>query len=164
MKDYYIELILLLEDEMGYIEDLRKIVGTQPLILVGSVVGIIDEENKILLQKRPNGMWALPGGLLELGESAEEAGRREVFEETGVEIGQLELVGVFSGKQYFVTLPNGDQFYPVTIAYICKDIKNKTITIDGIESIDAQFFDIRELPDGTSPLIRKLIEQYSIII
>jgi ADP-ribose pyrophosphatase YjhB (NUDIX family) len=86
---------------MGYIEDLREIIGTRPLILVGAVVGVIDEQGKILLQKRPEGIWGLPGGLLELGESAEDAGRREVFEETGVEIGQLQLVNVFSGKQYF---------------------------------------------------------------
>jgi ADP-ribose pyrophosphatase YjhB (NUDIX family) len=146
---------------MGYIEDLRKIIGARPLILVGSVVGVIDEHGKILLQKRPEGVWGLPGGLLELEESAEDAGRREVFEETGVEIGQLQLVDVFSGKQYFRKLPNGDEFYPVTIVYISKDIKTNTIKIDGKESIDAGFFNIQELPDQTSPLVKKLIQQYS---
>ncbi|MFF2447845.1 NUDIX hydrolase [Neobacillus sp. NPDC058068] len=145
---------------MGYIEELREIIGTRPLILVGAVVAVIDSHGKILLQKRPEGIWGLPGGLLELGESAEEAGRREVFEETGVEIGELQLVDVFSGKQYFRKLANGDEFYPVTIAYFSKDIKNSTIKIDGVESIDAGFFDIRELPEETSPLIKKVIKQY----
>jgi 8-oxo-dGTP pyrophosphatase MutT (NUDIX family) len=145
---------------MGYIEDLRKIIGTRPLILVGAVVGVIDEQGRILLQQRPNGVWGLPGGLLELEESAEEAGRREVFEETGIEVGELELVGVFSGKQYFVKLPNGDEFYPVTIAYISKDLKNSKIQIDGVESIDARFFDLQELPEKASPLVRSLIERY----
>ncbi|MGZ4162263.1 MAG: NUDIX hydrolase [Neobacillus sp.] len=145
---------------MGYIEDLRKIIGTRPIILVGSMVVVEDENGKILLQKRPEGIWGLPGGLLELGESAEEAGRREVFEETGVEIGRLQLVDVFSGKQYFRKLPNGDEFYPVTITYISKDIKSSTIKIDGKESIDAGFFDIRALPEHTSPLVRKIIEKY----
>lgn len=147
---------------MGYIEDLRKIIGTQPLILVGATVGVIDEKGRLLLQKRPNGVWGLPGGLLELGESAEEAARREVYEETGVEVGELQLVEVFSGKQYFVELPNGDQFYPVTIAYLSRDIKNSEIKIDGKESLDAQFFDLQELPEQTSPLVRKLIKQYHI--
>ncbi|WP_429472523.1 NUDIX domain-containing protein [Neobacillus sp. B4I6] len=145
---------------MGYIEDLRKIVGNRPLILVGAMVCVIDDQGKILLQKRPEGMWGLPGGLLELGESVEEAGRREVFEETGVEIGQLQLVEIFSGKQYFRKLPNGDEFYPVTIAYVSKDIKKKTIKIDGKESIDAGFFPLHELPEQTSPLVRKMIQQY----
>ncbi|MBT2725627.1 NUDIX domain-containing protein [Bacillus sp. ISL-75] len=145
---------------MGYIEDLRKIVGNRPLILVGAMVCVIDDQGKILLQKRPEGIWGLPGGLLELGESVEEAGRREVFEETGVEIGQLQLVEVFSGKQYFRKLSNGDEFYPVTIAYVSKDIKKNTIKIDGKESIDAGFFPLHELPEQTSPLVRKMIQQY----
>ena len=146
---------------MGYIEDLREIIGNRPLILVGAVVGVIDAHGKILLQKRPEGIWGLPGGILELGESVEEAARREVFEETGVEIGQLQLINVFSGKQYFRKLANGDEFYPVTIAYISKDIKSSTIRIDGEESIDAGFFDIRKLPENTSPLVRVMVEQYS---
>jgi 8-oxo-dGTP pyrophosphatase MutT (NUDIX family) len=114
---------------MGYIEDLRKIVGTRPLILVGVAVGVMDEQGKILLQKRADGVWGVPGGFIELGESTEEAGRREVLEETGIEIGKLELVGVFSGKQYLVRLPNGDEFYPVTIAYISKDIKTERLKL-----------------------------------
>jgi len=146
---------------MGYIEDLRKIIGNRPLILVGAMVAVIDEQGKILLQKRPEGVWVLPGGLLELGESVEEAGRREVFEETGVEIGQLQLVEVFSGKQYFRKLANGDEFYPVTIAYISKDIKSRTIQIDGKETIDAGFFPINELPEHTSPLVNKLIQRFA---
>ncbi|MEH7352576.1 NUDIX hydrolase [Neobacillus drentensis] len=149
---------------MGYIEDLREIIGNRPIILVGAVVGVIDAHGKILLQKRPEGIWGLPGGILELGESVEEAARREVFEETGVEIGQLQLVNVFSGKQYFRKLANGDEFYPVTIAYISKDIKSSTIRIDGEESIDAGFFDIRKLPEHTSPLVRVMVEQYSYLL
>lgn len=148
---------------MGYIEDLRNIVGTRPLILVGATVGVIDDQGRLLLQLRPNGMWGLPGGLLELGESAEEAARREVYEETGVEVGELKLVEVFSGKQYFVELPNGDQFYPVTIVYISRDIKNSEIKIDGVESLDAQFFNLQELPEQISPLIMKLIKQYNLL-
>ena len=34
---------------MGYIEELREIIGTRPLILVGAVVGVVDEDGKILL-------------------------------------------------------------------------------------------------------------------
>lgn len=144
---------------MGYIEDLRKVIGNQPLILVGAVVAVIDADERILLQRRPEGIWALPGGLLELEESAEQAARREVFEETGVEIGEIQLVNVFSGKQYFRKLANGDEFYPVTIAYISKDIKNSTIKIDGKESLDAKFFPIEALPEQASPLVRTLIQQ-----
>ncbi|MCH1624856.1 NUDIX hydrolase [Ferdinandcohnia quinoae] len=145
---------------MGYIENLRKIVGNQPLILVGVAVAVINDKDQILLQKRSDGVWGVPGGFMELGESTEEAGRREVFEETGIEVGNLDLVGVFSGKQHHVTLPNGDEFYPVTIAYVTKDIKNDTIKIDSKETLEAKFFKVNELPEGLSPLIRNMIKQY----
>lgn len=64
---------------MGYIEGLRNLVGNQPLILVGVAVSVINEAGEFLLQKRSDGVWGVPGGFMELGESAEEAGRREVL-------------------------------------------------------------------------------------
>ncbi|MEC3854523.1 NUDIX hydrolase [Bacillus sp. WOD8 KX774193] len=144
---------------MGYIEELRKVVGSRPLNLAGVAVAVFNEQGQILLQQRRNGIWGVPGGFVELGESTEEAGRREVFEETGVEIGTLQLISVFSGKEFFVKLPNGDEFYPITIAYLCKDIKGGLLKADGIESLSVQFFDFDKLPENISPFIKKLIEQ-----
>jgi 8-oxo-dGTP diphosphatase len=60
---------------------------THPLVGVG---GFIHRDGRVLLIKRrfdPNkGKWSLPGGLLELGEDPEEAAKREVREETGLEV------------------------------------------------------------------------------
>ncbi|GAB6005942.1 hypothetical protein JCM12214_18420 [Geobacillus vulcani] len=47
---------------MGYIEELRKIIGTRPIILAGAGVAVTDECGRILLQKRRDGLWGLPGG------------------------------------------------------------------------------------------------------
>ncbi|HDR4728566.1 TPA: NUDIX hydrolase [Bacillus cereus] len=144
---------------MGYIEELRKVFGSRPLNLAGVAVAVFNEQGQILLQQRRNGIWGVPGGFVELGESTEEAGRREVFEETGIEIGTLQLISVFSGKEFFVKLPNGDEFYPITIAYLCKDIKGGLLKADGIESLSVQFFDFDKLPENIRPFIKKLIEQ-----
>ncbi|MDA2311228.1 MULTISPECIES: NUDIX hydrolase [Bacillus cereus group] len=144
---------------MGYIEELRKVVGSRPLNLAGVAVAVFNEQGQILLQQRRNGIWGVPGGFVELGESTEEAGRREVFEETGIEIETLQLISVFSGKEFFVKLPNGDEFYPITIAYLCKDIKGGLLKADGIESLSVQFFDFDKLPENISPFIKNLIEQ-----
>lgn len=146
---------------MGYIEDLRKIVGTQPLLLVGVAVAVVNEKGELLLQKRSDGLWGVPGGFMELGESTEEAGRREIFEETGLEIGRLDLAGVFSGKEHHVKLPNGDEFYPVTIAYISTEMKGGVLQADGQDTTEAKFFNVNELPEGLNPLIKNLITQYS---
>lgn len=149
---------------MGYIEDLRKIVGPHPLNLAGVAVAVLNEQGQILLQKRQSDIWGVPGGFIELGESAEDAGRREVFEETGIEIGKLNLVSVFSGKEFFVKLPNGDEFYPITIAYMCKEIKGGVLQADGIESLEVKFFSLHQLPENISPFIKKLIQQQVVSI
>ncbi|EEL50820.1 MULTISPECIES: NUDIX hydrolase [Bacillus cereus group] len=149
---------------MGYIEDLREIAGSRPLNLAGVAVAVLNEQGQILLQKRKSGVWGVPGGFIELGESTEEAGRREVLEETGIEIGKLDLVGVFSGKEFFVKLPNGDEFYPITIAYMCKEINGGILQADGIESLEVKFFNLNQLPENLSPFIKKIIQQQIVSI
>lgn len=81
----------------NYVDDIRALVGHGPLILVGSTAIITNETGQILLQqrRRPYGVWGLPGGLMELGESVEETARCEVYEETGLRVGNLNLIGVF---------------------------------------------------------------------
>lgn len=145
---------------MGYIEDLRKIIGHQPLILVGVAIAVINENGEILLQKRWDGSWGMPGGLMELGESTEETGRREVLEETGLEIGEMELIAVYSGKEYFQKLPNGDEFYPITIVYFSKEIKAGMLKADGIESNEVEFFESDKLPKKLHSVFKNLLTQH----
>ncbi|MDX5475211.1 MAG: NUDIX domain-containing protein, partial [Bacillaceae bacterium] len=61
---------------MEYYKYLRQYVGKRPIILPGSVVIIINEKNEVLLQKRHDSTWGLPGGLMDLGESFEEVAKR----------------------------------------------------------------------------------------
>lgn len=67
-----------------------------PLIGVGAIVFRGEEVLLIRRGKPPfEGLWSIPGGKLQLGESIAEAVRREVREETAVEIRLLGLIGVF---------------------------------------------------------------------
>ncbi|GMX60271.1 NUDIX hydrolase [Paenibacillus elgii] len=133
---------------MGYIEELRNLVGHRPLIFVGSVVIVQDSNDRILLQQRkhPFGAWGIPGGLMELGETAEDTARRELLEEAGITIGELELIDVFSGPQNFIKAPNGDEFYVVTIAYSTRSFTGQP-HINDAESLDLKFFDLQEVPE-----------------
>jgi len=60
----------------------------------------VDARGRVLLIRRGNppftGRYALPGGFVEVGETVEDACRRELMEETGVKAGRLELIGVYS--------------------------------------------------------------------
>ncbi|TMU88340.1 NUDIX hydrolase [Bacillus sp. BHET2] len=133
---------------MGYIEELREIVGNRPLILVGAVVMVLNEKNEVLLQQRrfPHGAWGLPGGLMELAESTEETARREVEEETSLQLGKLHLLNVYSGADQYVQAENGDEFYVVTTAYYTYEFEG-FLKADPSESIQLAFFPLEGLPE-----------------
>ncbi len=65
---------------------------------VGIGVIAFDDQDRVLLVQRGKpprlGTWSLPGGAQHLGERAEAAARRELLEETGIEVGPLELAAV----------------------------------------------------------------------
>ena len=72
---------------MGYISDIRKLIGHSPIMMTAAMCILYDREKGLLLEKRSDdGTWCVPGGGLELGETLEQALRREVREETSLEI------------------------------------------------------------------------------
>jgi ADP-ribose pyrophosphatase YjhB (NUDIX family) len=92
---------------MDYIKHLRSMVGQEKVIMVVAGAFVFDKENRLLLQKRTdNGQWGLPGGFMELEETVQDTTRREVFEETGLHLGKLELFGIYSGPDYDKTFSN----------------------------------------------------------
>jgi ADP-ribose pyrophosphatase YjhB (NUDIX family) len=103
--------------------------------------------------------WGLPGGLMGLGESTEDTARREVLEETGVTIGKLNLIDVFSGPDNFLKIPNGDEFYSVTVAYYTNEV-NGDLVIDESESLGFSFVDIDKLPENIVGSHRKMITRF----
>ncbi|MFJ7664271.1 NUDIX hydrolase [Lysinibacillus sp. NPDC097162] len=110
---------------MEYFKYLRQYVGHQPIILPGSVVIILNDKNELLLQKRNDGTWGLPGGLMDLGESFEEVAKKEVFEETGLLVHNLKLLNVFSGSEYYLKVSNGDELYSITAVYYTKEFSGE---------------------------------------
>lgn len=76
---------------------MKRLYPDQPVVGVGAVVV---SEGKILLEKRKNepgkGKWSIPGGLVDLGESPEQAVIREVLEETCLEVDAPRLIDVVS--------------------------------------------------------------------
>ena len=144
---------------MDYIKKLRAAVGHAPVILNGAKVLVVDGQGRLLLQKRKDGYWDLPGGLMELGESLETTARRELKEEANLEIGELKLLGVYSGPEYFVTLPNGDQYYAVTAAYVTSDFSGQ-LQPDGVEGVELRFWGRDTMPDRINPKMRAIIRDF----
>ena len=146
-------------EQIEYYKFLRQYVGTQPLILPGSVVIIRNAADEVLLQKRPEGKWGLPGGLMNLGESFEQVAEREVFEEIGLQIHNLKMLHVFSGKEYYMQTPNGDELYCVTAVFMTKDVTGD-LQLDISESLEVRYFNVEQLPENMVGSHRKFIHLF----
>jgi len=145
---------------MGYVEEIRALIGNRPLILVGSSALILNENGRLLLMKRTdNGCWGIPGGSMEPGESLEETIKRETLEETGLEIGAMSLYRIFSGLELYYQYPNGDQVYVVTAVFLTRDVRG-TIKINQEEHSEWQFCDLPHLPQDISPPIKPILQAF----
>lgn len=141
---------------MGYIMDLRKIVGHRKLLMPGAGVFPI-RDGKVLLQRRKdNGLWADHGGAVELSEKVEDAARREMQEETGLIPEKLEFLGIYSGPEMDYTYPNGDQVSIIGMYFTCERFSG-TVKLQAEEVTELKWFPLDQLPDAEeiSPMSRR---------
>jgi 8-oxo-dGTP pyrophosphatase MutT (NUDIX family) len=144
---------------VDYLLTLRQFVGHRPILMVGAAILVVDGENCLLMLKRSDsGCWGLPGGATEPGEKVESAARREMLEETGLEIGEMSLFNVFSGPELYYKYPNGDEVYNVTIVYISRDWQGD-VTLNN-EHTEWNWFAFDEIPEDVSPPILPVIEEF----
>ena len=132
---------------MGYIMDLRKLVGHRALIMTCAGVLLLNENNELLLQKRTdNGLWGYPGGSMEPGETFEDCASREVLEETGFVCGKLQHFMNVSGEKVHYFYPNGDEIYAAEEIFLCRQFSGEMKK--QIEEVsELQFFNLNNLPE-----------------
>lgn len=139
---------------MSYVERLRKKIGHDEYIGVGAGIFIYKDRNVLLQKRKDNGCWSIHSGGLEIGETVEEAAKRELLEETGLTANTLCLLGVFSGEDMRYTYPNGDKVSIVQIVYTCNDFSGN-VTHEQEEVSELKWFDIDEIPNNISPPDKK---------
>lgn len=120
-----------------------------PFIQTGSSVIVRNETGEILLQQRSdNGKWGLPGGCQDLGEDLRTTAVRELYEETGIQAkeNELILIDTLSGENRKRSYPNGDIVYNNSSLYLV-DVNSSDINIKiDSESIKLEFFNMNALP------------------
>lgn len=130
ISDIYKNIILeRFKSELGYITP-----------KVGANGVVISEDGKILLERRADDkLWGIPGGWAEIGESPQESVKREIYEETGLNVEVKDIIDIFTRRP-------GDYGQPHTsyhILFYCK-------LIDGsqkisCESLEIGFYDFRQI-------------------
>lgn len=144
---------------MGYIMELRKLVGSRPLIMAGSCVLVFNEEGHLLLQRRTDSLdWGTLGGSLEPGESLEEAAARELYEEAGLRAETYKLITVFSGQDMYYKYPHGDEVYNVTAVYEAKGIKGNPVVTDD-EGLELRYFDLDQPVPEINPVTEYVLKK-----
>lgn len=122
-------------------------------VAAGVAAVVFDDAGWVLLGRRAdNGLWGLPSGRVEPGETVEEGAVREVAEETGLVVEVERLVGVYSdpASQVFA-YPGGEVVQFVTCCFRCRVLAGE-LRPDGEESVEVAFFDPEGLPPNLLPM------------
>jgi ADP-ribose pyrophosphatase YjhB (NUDIX family) len=145
------------ENLTNTVVDTSRLYPSRPLPGVGAVV--LRDDGHVLLIRRGkpprHGQWSLPGGLHEIGETAEQAVAREVLEETGIEVAVDRLIDIVNVIQH-------DDEGRVRVHYLLLDFLARPTggrLQAGTDADDARWVPLAEIPsfelwDETQRIIR----------
>jgi 8-oxo-dGTP diphosphatase len=133
----------------------------QPIIGVGAV---IVSGGRVLLVRRDTeplrGEWSVPGGMLELGEKLRDGVRREVLEETGLEVEPGEVLDVFDS--IFTDALGRTQYHYVLIDYLCRVMSGEARAgsdVSDVRWVGPEALAAIGLRDVTEQVVRKGLER-----
>jgi len=115
--------------------------------LIG-VAGVVIHRGRVLLIKRDRqplkGEWSIPGGLVELGEELGQAVRRELKEETGLEVEPVEVLAVIDRIMRANRAKARVRYHYVIIDYLCRLLGGRLTAKSDV--IDARWVRPKDLP------------------
>lgn len=129
-----------------YMTNLREKIGTQ-LVLSPSVAAIVRNEagQVLFLVRADNGLWDVPAGAIDPGETPGQAVVREVREETGLIVEPVSVAGVFGGERFRLRYGNGDVVEYTLIVFECRRVGGELANMDG-EATELRFMDPAKRP------------------
>lgn len=147
----------------AYIKGLREKVGHAPLLTPGADALVYDANGSLLLmRRRDDGLWGIPGGQLDPLEPPALGVVREVLEETGLRVRPVALLGVFGGVDAFhIRYPSGDEVDPVVSLFRCEIVSGELRALDS-EALELRFFPPDALPTELTPITRYLLEHVAL--
>jgi 8-oxo-dGTP pyrophosphatase MutT (NUDIX family) len=134
----------------SYLWKLRKVVGSELVLMPGAMVVLERDDGHILLTKRGDtGSWCLPAGAAEVGGSFAQTAIDELAEETGIEIPTTGLIpfGCLSeASKHTIRYPNGDLTHCFAMCFLARDWEGEPQP-DQVESVAVRFSSPDDLPE-----------------
>jgi ADP-ribose pyrophosphatase YjhB (NUDIX family) len=138
-------LALATGEPLEQMEPLRGPIFSRPTPVTTGDAAVIDDAGRILLIRRPdNGLWAMPGGALEVGEMPAEGVVREALEETGVACRAVALVGVFDSR--YCGTPTRHHLYQ--FVFLCRPSEHQG---EMVPSHPDEVLEVRWFPEDALP-------------
>jgi 8-oxo-dGTP pyrophosphatase MutT (NUDIX family) len=139
-----------------YLQGLRAKIGNDLVLVPSATALLFDAHGRVLLVLHSNrGLWVIPGGAIDPGEGPADAAVREAWEETGLYVEPLRIIGVYGGHR--VRYSNGDEVEYITTVFECRRISG-TLRPDGEETLDVRYFDRGELDSPQiAPWVARLL-------
>jgi len=133
------ELIQSTSSLWRFVQTVLGIIFRHP-ITGTSIIPILPDGQIVLIQRSDDGCWALPGGMVDWGEDVPSAVRRELMEETGLEVVKIRrLVGVYSS-------PNRDPRIHSICIVVEAEVQGEMVIHDTLEVMKIQAFPPSSLP------------------
>ncbi|TXJ79033.1 NUDIX domain-containing protein [Streptomyces lavendulae] len=121
---------------------------------------VVDGSGRILLQRRrDNGMWALPGGAMRIGESLPDCVVRETREETGFDVEIVGIVGTYSNPRHVFAHDDGEVRQEFSVCFLARPTAGHLAVSE--ESTDVRWFWPAEVDAlAMVPSIRKRVNDW----
>lgn len=146
--------------KVNFINDMDKKIIDKKYPRIGVGVMIQNEQGQVLLGLRKGshgaGDWSFPGGHLDSGEKLFQAAIRETEEETGMRVGEVEIISISDDLRY---IASDDKHY-VTIGVKVSRIQGEPQLKEPDKCKAWQWFDLNELPENIFEPTGSIIENY----
>ncbi len=134
-----------------YLRKLRKKIGNDLLLLPAAAIVAFDEQGRILSGKHiETEKWLIPGGIVEPYEFPADTAVREMWEETGLLVEPIRVIGVYGGPEFHVTYANQDEVSYLATVFEGRVVDGE-IRPDGDEFSELAYFSQHDLAELALP-------------